>query len=137
MNCQAERLFVYGTLMPGQSRYRLIERYVHSTRPGMIQGILVDLGAFPALVPGEGIVKGTILDVDPVAISVTDRIEGYEADRKSCLYLRKSVSVTLGNGQTETAWTYEYANPDSIADRPTLEVGDNDDIPTYAWPPVG
>ena len=44
-------LFAYGTLMPGESNYRQIEDSVIDHKVGTIDGVLVDLGAFPALFP--------------------------------------------------------------------------------------
>ena len=74
-------VFVYGTLMPGESNYRQIEDFVIDYKPGAIDGVLVDLGAYPALVPGEGNVKGIMLRVKQEALEITDRIEGYHAGR--------------------------------------------------------
>ena len=90
------RLFVYGTLMPGRSNHWQISAHVREAQPGMITGMLVDLGAFPALVPGEGLVKGVVLDIHRSALTVSDRIEGYDPDQQQrCLYLRKAVAVQL------------------------------------------
>ena len=135
MNEKAQRLFVYGTLMPGESNYDQIEDLVIDHKPGtIIDGVLVDLGAFPALVPGAGIVvRGVLLEIKPAALEVTDRIEGYSPDRDRCLYLRKEVTVVVEDGEDATAWTYVFANPASIADHPRLVVDVIDDIPVSAW----
>jgi gamma-glutamylcyclotransferase (GGCT)/AIG2-like uncharacterized protein YtfP len=98
-------LFVYGTLMPGHGNHRRIERFVLRGRPGRITGILVDLGAFPALVPGDGLVEGVLLEIVPSALSITDQIEGYAPNRSDCLYVRKQVTVTLDDVTQVTAWT--------------------------------
>ncbi len=127
-------LFVYGTLMPGYGNYRRIADHVRSVRPGTIQGILVDLGAFPALLHGEGIVKGMVLAVDAEALRITDVIEGYHPDREHSLYIRKQADVDLGGGETVNAWTYFFAKPDHIQDRPLLCAGDADGVPIFAWP---
>ena len=126
-------LFVYGTLKPGQSNYRQIEDHVIDHKPGIIDGVLVDLGAYPALVPGEGIVKGIMLRVNREALEITDRIEGYQPDRDRCLYLREEVAVRFEGGQEAVAWTYFFANPSSIADCPRLVTGESDGIPVFAW----
>ena len=55
------KLFVYGTLMPSESNYHQVEDHVSVAKPGTIEEILVDLGAYPALIPGHGIVKGVVL----------------------------------------------------------------------------
>ncbi len=84
-------LFVYGTLMPGESNFRQIEDFVLDHKAGTIDGILVDLGAFPALISGEGIVKGIMLRTMQEALKITDRIEGYRENRAGCLYFREKI----------------------------------------------
>jgi gamma-glutamylcyclotransferase (GGCT)/AIG2-like uncharacterized protein YtfP len=127
------RLFVYGTLMPGQANHHRIEAHVKSTRPGTIQGVLVDLRAFPALVPGEGTVHGVLLEIDEAALAATDWIEGCGTDREHSLYVRKQVAVQLDDGQRVTAWAYEYANPDRIRDRPRLKVSQIAGVACHEW----
>ena len=129
----AIHLFVYGTLMPGESNYRQIESLVIDHKPGTIEGVLVDLGAFPALVRGEGYVRGVLLRMKKEALEITDRIEGYHPDRDRCLYLREEVVVRFEDGQEAVAWTYLFANPSSIADCARLVVGEYDGLPVFAW----
>ena len=126
-------LFVYGTWMPGESNYRQIEDFVIDHKPGTIDGVLVDLGAYPALVPGDGHVRGVMLRMHREALEITDRIEGYHPDRDRCLYVRKEVVVQLEDGQESVAWTYFFANTEEIVDRPRLIVGDSDGVPVHAW----
>ncbi len=131
---QPVRFFVYGTLMPGHGNHHRIERHVRRGCPGKITGILVDLGAFPALVPGDGIVEGVVLDIDPTALAITDRIEGYGPNRNDCLYIRKEVTVTLDDGTQATAWTYEFAHPQRITDQPRLVAKEVCGALVYSWP---
>ena len=126
-------VFVYGTLMPGGSNYAQIEQHVIDCSPGTIDGVLVDLGAFPALLPGEGQVKGVVLRVHPIALEITDWIEGYHQDRERCLYFREKRMVQVDDGQEREAWTYFFANPASIVDYPRLVVDDCDGKPVFAW----
>ena len=128
------RLFVYGTLMPGYANYHHIECYVLKRRPGRIRGVLVDLGAFPALIPGSGVVEGVVLTIDPAALALTDHIEGCYPERKYCLYKRKRAEVFLDDETQTIAWTYEYANPHLVEEYPRLLRGEIDDISIYAWP---
>ncbi len=130
---QLFKLFVYGTLMPGESNYRLIERYVRSARAGCIEGVLVDLGAFPALIAGDGIARGVVLELDDKAMAITDRLEGVHPDQNRSLYLRKEVSVQLDDGQKMQEWTYEYANPSTIGDRPQLVIGRLEGLCRHSW----
>lgn len=131
---QTVRLFVYGTLMPGFDNHRRIADYVRSARPGIIQGILIDLGAFPALIHGEGRVEGVLLELDAAALRITDFIEGFHPDEGRSLYIREMIQIDLDDGTTEEAWTYLFANPAQIADRPRLIVGEVDGVPIYRWP---
>lgn len=126
-------LFVYGTLMPGEFNHRQIQGFVHGVRPGSIEGVLVNMGEFPALVPGKGIVKGVILYVDEAALEITDRIEGYSSDRQDCLYIRKEVVVRLDDGKDLPAWTYEFGAPSRVADPPLLVVGQANGEPIFRW----
>ena len=70
------RLFVYGTLRVNRPNYPAIARHVIDVEPATVQGILVDLGSFPALIPGPGIVQGELLALWSPALRITDRIEG-------------------------------------------------------------
>jgi gamma-glutamylcyclotransferase (GGCT)/AIG2-like uncharacterized protein YtfP len=129
-----EKLFVYGTLLPGHGNYRLIESHVQNAQVATIEGVLVDLGAFPALVPGDGVVNGVVLEVGEVALHIADRLEGYQAHRTNNLYLRKKVEASVENGGRVTVWAYEFADPSTIADRDKCIVGDVDDKTVYGWP---
>jgi len=128
-----EKLFVYGTLMPGHSNYRLIEPHVQNAQLATIEGVLVDLGAFPALVPGDGVVRGILLEVRSVALHIADRIEGYQANRTNNLYLRKKVEASVEDGSRVVVWAYEFADPSTIADRDKCVVGEVDNKPVYGW----
>jgi len=130
----ATNLFVYGTLMPGESNYGQIENFVIDHKPGTIDGVLVDLGAYPALVPGEGFVKGIILRLDREALEITDRIEGYDPGRDRCLYVREEIVVRFEDGQEAVAWTYLFENSARRTDCPRLVVGEFNGIRLHAWP---
>ena len=130
----AINLFAYGTLMPGESNYRQIEDLVINHKPGTIDGVLVDLGAYPALLPGEGFVNGIMLQMDAPALEITDRIEGYHPDRDRCLYVREEVVVRFEDGQEAVAWTYVFANSASVTDCLRLVVGELNGVQLHAWP---
>ena len=121
--------------MPRQPNYPHIEDHVRAVKAGTIEGILIDLGAYPALIPGEGIVNGVVLELDQTALEITDRIEGYYPDRDRCLYVREEVVVRFEDGQETVAWTYLFANSAGLADCPRLVVGESDGIPLFAWHP--
>ena len=130
---QPFRLFVYGTLLPGEANHRLIDQHIRSARPATIEGVLVDLGAFPALIPGDGIVKGMLLELASEAMAITDRLEGVHPGDDHSLYVRKEIVVHLTDGQQVQAWTYEYATPSTIVDRPRLIVGRLEGTCRHSW----
>ena len=127
-------LFTYGTLMPGYSNYPQIEDFVINHKAGTIDGVLVDLGAYPALIPGDGIVKGIMLGVKQEALEITDRIEGYHPDGNRCLYVREEVAVRFEDGQEVLGWSYLFSNSAGVPDCERLVVGELSGMPLHAWP---
>ncbi len=113
---EVRAFFVYGTLMRGECNHAVVARHgLESVRAAWVQGVLFDTGCgYPALrlhgggarVQGEVIVPGDVA----AAMRSMDDLEGYfgpgEADN---LYERRLVEVTLEDGGTCQAWTYEYA----------------------------
>jgi gamma-glutamylcyclotransferase (GGCT)/AIG2-like uncharacterized protein YtfP len=75
-----------------------------------------------------------VLTIDAEALKITDFIEGYRPDHEQSLYVREKVEVDLGDGDIVNAWTYFFAAPDHIHDRPRLLVRGDDDLPVYSWP---
>lgn len=126
-------LFVYGTLMPGGGIHYRIERHVRQARPATVEGVLVDLGAFPALLPGDGVVHGVLLDIEPEGLRIADQIEGHRPNERACFYRRRDIEIHLDAGGIVMGWTYVFARPESVADRPRLLVGEQDGVPIYAW----
>ena len=110
------RLFVYGTLRPGQQRWPAIEFFVARSEPATLSGFtLYDLPAgYPAIEPGDGTVVGTLLHLEAErveeAISKADAIEGYREGDGQSLYERVEVEVA-----GVSAYTYVY-HPNRQAD---------------------
>ena len=104
-------LFVYGTLRAGQSRAAIAGD--GPRRSATTTGRLLDCGAYPALVAGDGRVVGEWLPLDdPDRLRRLDRVEGfYGHGRPDNLYRRVLVSVEV-EGSTRWAWTYRYAAED-------------------------
>jgi gamma-glutamylcyclotransferase (GGCT)/AIG2-like uncharacterized protein YtfP len=110
-------LFVYGTLMPGQSRWPLLQPYAVTSEPAYAQGRLWDTGSgFPAArfdrtgggIPG---VRVTIApDRFAGVLAVLDRVEG-----EGRLFRRVEVMTSAG-----PAAGYEWMGP-TDAMTPLLE----------------
>lgn len=101
-----DRLFAYGTLVPGGRYFSVVERFVATTAAATVTGTLYDTGAgYPAAVfhePGpalHGVVLDFVAGATADALAALDRFEGPE-------YRRVVVSSTAG-----AAWAYEWAGP--------------------------
>lgn len=104
-------VFVYGTLLKGMSRAHML-RSARFLGHASISGHLYDVGAYPAVREGDGVVYGELYEVNEAIMNKLDSIEGYDAaDEKHSLFLRKQVSATcLHDAKEYPADTYMYAN---------------------------
>jgi gamma-glutamylcyclotransferase (GGCT)/AIG2-like uncharacterized protein YtfP len=106
-------VFVYGTLKRGQPNHRLVARFVREVREGRVTGVLVDLGGYPGWLPGDGVVRGELLRLEPggVALRGLDELEDFfgPGDPRN-EYERVLVAVVTDDGLVE-AWAYRYAGP--------------------------
>lgn len=102
-------IFVYGTLMRGQSHYRLLEPAgVASVLPASIAGELLDLGDYPALRLSPYItsrVYGQWIELHKPD-AVLSNLDDYEGPE----FKREIVHVTDDAGRTHPAWTYVLAS---------------------------
>jgi gamma-glutamylcyclotransferase (GGCT)/AIG2-like uncharacterized protein YtfP len=101
-------LFVYGTLMPGDPLWPVLEPYALSWRLATTFGWIWDTGhGYPAVrfdaggEPVPGVV--VVLDHDraPAALALLDEVE-----EEGFLYRRVEVEATAGR-----AWAYEWLGP--------------------------
>jgi gamma-glutamylcyclotransferase (GGCT)/AIG2-like uncharacterized protein YtfP len=121
-------VFFYGTLMsgfkrPGRTR---VDLALAPVGHGWIQGILFDLGIYPAAIGArEGRVRGEVhrmLDPDSVLLML-DEIEGYRPTvPDASLYVRQETPVAFDDGRRADAWVYFYNAPLGGAQR--IESGD-------------
>jgi gamma-glutamylcyclotransferase (GGCT)/AIG2-like uncharacterized protein YtfP len=113
------RVFVYGTLKPGEVSYRLCARYVIDIpRPAIARGSLYALPlGYPAMTLGRGIVRGYILSFDDEAILQTlDRYEQHAPiefaryapgqSLKLSQYERQEIEVNHRHNTYVRVWVY-------------------------------
>lgn len=112
-------LFVYGSLMKGAPRHRLLG-VPHDARflaPARARGLLYDIGLYPGMTEGEGMVQGELYLVVEAALGPRiDRYEdfdpshpdAYGAGRHGSEFRR--VRVRLAAPQV-SAWTYLFTGP--------------------------
>ena len=117
-----ESLFVYGTLLKGQSHGGLLgdSPRVAATTEGRLWSLPA---GYPALGVGEGIVHGELVEIErPGLLSILDRYEGVDEG----LYRRVKVDVLVGLRSRE-AWTYVMEDPRARGGK---------HIPEGRWSPI-
>lgn len=112
-NSPLEHIFVYGTLKRGECREGCWPRIAANIRPAWTSGSLVDLGPYPALIAGHDHVRGELWSFHPADVeAVLHRLDQVEVTDQPGLvneYDRIRVTVTLDDGQTESAYAYRFS----------------------------
>lgn len=103
-------VFVYGTLMKGMSRHSEMEDGGRFYCKGNVKGELYDMGNYPGMIPGEGIVFGEVYKASDMfqMIQRLDWIEG--AGGNNSLFTRTIQEVETDEGII-WAYVYHYAQP--------------------------
>lgn len=103
-----ERLFVYGTLAPGQVNYHVVAHIPGTWQPATLRGHLLDAGwgaqmGCPGIVPGEDgdAVPGEVLSSEAL-VAEWAMLDAFEGDG----YTRVPVKVTLESGESVAAYVY-------------------------------
>ena len=105
------RLFIYGTLLPGLRLETQMQgaRFVGAAQ---VPGRLVDVGRYPGLLQGDGLVTGEVYDVDDAHLARLDTVEDMvPGDRATSQYWREVVTVAGGPLQGQQVQTYVYNRP--------------------------
>ena len=104
-------LFIYGTLMPGLR----LEAEMHGARflgAAQVPGRLVDVGRYPGLLQGEGVVTGEVYEVDDAHLARLDVVEDMvPGNRAASQYWREVLTVCGGPLQGQQVQTYVYNRP--------------------------
>lgn len=112
------KFFVYGTLMEGMSNHEVIpQEAIESIEKASISNM--DLypyasGAFPCMIPGDGIVRGEVITVKPeyleVSLLLMDQLEGYDDSnlKENNFYNREVKAVALDKNEYVEAYAYVY-----------------------------
>ncbi len=109
-------VFVYGTLSPGLKNYpRFLQGRTLQEIPARVRGRLyfVSDGGYPYVLPEEGEVVGSLVELDPAQYDQTlaslDLLEEYDPqDEAQSIYLRRLTDVFLADGSCRPAWIYYW-----------------------------
>lgn len=99
-------VFVYGTLMKGQSNHEAFLRNARLVGNGILDGYdMYDLGHYPGIVKAKrkGKVEGEIYRVTDAELMAIDELEG-----EGYLYLKTPVNVTMDGNAYMKAFAYVY-----------------------------
>ena len=95
------KVFVYGTLMNGESNHHFLENSTCLGKAAIEGYDMYNVGGFyPAIIPGNARIIGELYEVPNEDMPSIDMLEG-----EGSLYIRKC-EITTGN---ELAYIYEYA----------------------------
>jgi len=118
-----EYLFLYGTLLPGDSTEessRIVGR-LKRVGSATVRGRLYDFGDYPGAVldrTAKSSIKGELFELpndDDSALKALDDYEEFNrTDRRNSLFVRTRTVATLQGGRQLNAWVYVYnRNPGS------------------------
>ena len=105
MSDELDVVFIYGTLLPGEERWPVLEPFAVELTASAVSGALYDTGyGYPAAVFSEpGRIEGTLVRLDRIRLTVAlvtlDEVEAVEHG------LYESTVVASDHGP---AWSYEY-----------------------------
>jgi gamma-glutamylcyclotransferase (GGCT)/AIG2-like uncharacterized protein YtfP len=106
------KVFVYGTLKPGEANYHLYcAGKVVEEKRAITYGQLFDLPlGYPAMTPGESLVQGFLLTFADLGIlSALDELEDYDSSRtpeKNEYYRQQIETYDLSEQALGLAWVY-------------------------------
>ncbi|GAB2698547.1 gamma-glutamylcyclotransferase [Paenibacillus thermoaerophilus] len=106
-------VFVYGTLLPGEINHGVLSPHALEWWPGAVRGHLVDVGPYPALVPGtDGRVTGQWVRIAPEGLRPLDELELFRGIEEPNEYER----VWIKDLETGRAgWTYVWPDDRGFA----------------------
>jgi len=105
MDERLDAVFIYGTLLPGEERWPVLEPFAVDLAAAWVRGALYDTGhGYPAAIFTEpGRIDGSLVRLDAArlvpALAALDEAEAVEHG----LYVRTMVASDHG-----PAWSYEY-----------------------------
>lgn len=117
-------LFAYGSLRYGFELHGLLKnsRFVGLA---FTEGYkMYDVGSYPGVVKGEGVIYGEVYEIDDETLSILDKVEDYRG-RPDDLYIREKVKVYFDDRRKYSLSDVNiYVYNQDIAGRDLIEEGD-------------
>jgi gamma-glutamylcyclotransferase (GGCT)/AIG2-like uncharacterized protein YtfP len=130
MTIETLPIFVYGTLQRGECREKMWPRSPLRVETAFVRGRLYDLGPYPALAPGDDLVRGELWHIAaadlPETLAALDAIEDY-ADSDDDLYKRAIVECRDERGRACRAYVYLFAKTKMLQDDSIVSPGPEGD----------
>ncbi|MFM7426544.1 MAG: gamma-glutamylcyclotransferase [Elainella sp.] len=105
------RVFVYGTLKPGEVNYHYCQSEVLAAQPAFVRGQLYALPfGYPALTVGSNRVYGVVFSfINSAVLTALDQLEDYYPARPhQSEYLRvKTAAFSLDGQSLGSVWVYQ------------------------------
>ena len=101
------KLFVYGTLMKGESNHLWLDNALFLGDDERENAQLFDLGAYPMMLSGKGIVRGELYHVPLKTVLLLDELEGHpNYFHRDWLMLKSGTEALVYQGKKEIALEY-------------------------------
>lgn len=97
------RVFVYGTLKPGEVNHKVCEKHVVDSQPAIAQGELYHLPlGYPAMtLEGTNLIHGVVLSfADPDILNILDAFEQHDPEK----FYQIAPNQSLAANQYHRAW---------------------------------
>jgi gamma-glutamylcyclotransferase (GGCT)/AIG2-like uncharacterized protein YtfP len=129
-NSPNHHLFVYGSLLSGfkSPAYEYISRYFDLLAPARVQGMLYDMGEYPAAIPvdSQHHIEGELYCIRNVseftwAMAQLDDYEGVLVEHNEAPLYRRELVTVHSEDASHTAWIYWF-NGD-VTGRPVIPSG--------------
>lgn len=114
--------FFYGTLLEGSDNplaarvHTMLRAIGAATVPGVLHAVPDPEGWYPALLPGNGLVRGCLYEASAAFaeadLALLDAYEDFDpAKPEASLYRREQVAATVPDGSSREAQAYRFNQP--------------------------
>ena len=112
------KLFVYGTLMKGESNHLWLDSVELLGQDEVQNAQMFDLGAYPMMLSGKGIVRGELYHVPLKTVLLLDELEGHpNYFHREFLMLKSGTEALVYLGKKESILEYPLISSGQWRDR--------------------